>query len=171
MSVTLRDADNEFVISSLTDQATNSVVGSSPYFRNLILQADLPKSVLAKNRGLTGSPDFDARNLAAWSLNYGINPRTRISVLGSFIMAMMKLAGFDQQLRLAAIIVANHLVPQDQLDRLRFWFHFQFRQLQRDNRRPTGGARPKLQLASGRGRASAFRGCSRLSRSCWKSRR
>jgi hypothetical protein len=52
MSVTLRDADNEFVISSLTDQATDSVVGSSPYFRNLILQADLPKSVLAKNRGV-----------------------------------------------------------------------------------------------------------------------
>ncbi|WP_128923178.1 trypsin-like serine peptidase [Bradyrhizobium guangxiense] len=121
--MTLNEADKNFVVETLADQSLGVVQGSSYYFKNLILRAELPKPVVANRIGaLIGSPEIDARTLVAWSESYGVNPNNRVPALGSFLLSMMDQAGMDQQLRLPAILVTARLLPDDQLDRLQARF-------------------------------------------------
>lgn len=127
MSVMLSGDDKKFIIEFLTDQAMIAPAGSTPFFKDLILQADLPRPVVANRIGaLHGVPGFDARNLVEWSLIYGVNPNTRFHVLGSFIQAMTRVVGLEDQLRLAAVVVTYRLLTQSQLDLLRSQFQMPF---------------------------------------------
>ncbi len=69
----LSESDKKFVIETLTDQALGIVQGPAYYFRNLILQAGLPKPVVANRIGaLIGVPEIDARTLVSWSESYDL---------------------------------------------------------------------------------------------------
>src|SRR5436190_5518121 len=112
------------MVALLAEQALDATVASSTvFFRDLILQLNLPDRVQRNRVGaLTGNPDFDARNLIKWAADFGTNPNDNVPAIGSVALAMLPLSGIENATALATIIVTYRLVPQPRLDALRIRF-------------------------------------------------
>lgn len=107
----------------LAEQAGNFGGGGNAFFRDLILQLNLPPQVERNRIGaLLGNADPDARNLVKWGNTFGTNPNDNIPALGSIAQSMLPLAGAEDATTLAAIIVNYRLLPRNKLDELRIRF-------------------------------------------------
>jgi endonuclease G len=84
--------DAEELIEILGTQAMIAPIGPPSFFRNLVLNANLPKPfVMEVIGGWTGNPDVDARSLVNWANNKGINPQDpRFTVLGSLLQPFLQ---------------------------------------------------------------------------------
>jgi V8-like Glu-specific endopeptidase len=99
--------DSETLIKILAKQATFAPVGPQAFFRNLVLQANLPESFVMQVIGIwSGNPDIDARTLVQWANNQGINPQDpRFTVLGSLVQPLLQNVGLDTAGAVIALIV------------------------------------------------------------------
>jgi V8-like Glu-specific endopeptidase len=108
--------DKETIIALLADEALNSPIGPLPYFKNLVLGLALPPPVVRNRAGaLQGVPDFDARNLVEWALNYGTIPNSDTPALGAIILKVIPQVGLEKMEALTAILINNGLAPSAKL--------------------------------------------------------
>jgi V8-like Glu-specific endopeptidase len=136
--------DKERMVAVLANQALNFGGGSSSFFKNLILQLNLPLQVTMSRVGaLQGSPEPDARNLITWAAVFGINPNDHVPTLGSIALSLLPLSGAEDAAMLAAIVVYYRLVPQDKLDALRIKFQIP-RPLAETERSPSAAHGPQF---------------------------
>ncbi len=117
--------DTEELIKILASQATVAPIGPQAFFRNLVLQANLPQNFVMEVIGVwTGNPDVDARNLVYWAVNKGINPQdSRFTVLGSILKPLLQNVGLDIASLIIALIIKYHLYRDaDLLKKLPVYF-------------------------------------------------
>lgn len=103
--------DREELIEILANAAMFAPIEPSVYFRNLVLQANLPKNFVMEVIGVwKGNPDVDARTLVLWAVNKGINPQdSRFTVLGSILKPLLPNVGLDISSWIIALITKYHL--------------------------------------------------------------
>lgn len=87
------------------------------FFRNLVLQANLPQSFLMQAIGFgKGNPTYAARNLILWANNQGGNPQDpRFTVLGSLLQQLLPNLGLETASFLTALIFHYALYRDPQL--------------------------------------------------------
>lgn len=103
--------DSEALIKILAKQATFAPVGPQAFFRNLVLQANLPESFVMQVIGIwTGNPDIDARSLVQWANNQGTNPQDpRFTVLGSLVQPLLPNLGLETVGTIVSLILHYRL--------------------------------------------------------------
>lgn len=107
----IQHRDREDLIKILAKQAAFSRVGPEAFFRNLVLEANLPDEfVMELAGGWTGSAELDARSLVRWSITKGINPKDpKFTTLGSILHPLLQDVGLDIASFIVALIVCYRL--------------------------------------------------------------
>lgn len=97
----------------LSTQAALAPLNLGPvgYFRSLLQRTNLPPhQKVSRIGGLTGSPDFDARELLLWADNQGGNPvDPRYTTLGSLLKELLPDLGMEEGRKVVAMILARGL--------------------------------------------------------------
>jgi hypothetical protein len=117
-------ADKDQLVELLAKQAANAE-DAKDYFKDLVRRADLPDRWKRNLAGVwRGNANMDARFLVDWAIAKGVNPNNRnFATLGSLVQPFLTDLGFDDAIKVAALVAVYELYRGKNLESLRI--HYQ----------------------------------------------